>query len=428
MNPEGVKLLINTIKTKLLKLLIIKCLLPLFMLLTTIVSGQVDITSIHYRGIRPDDRSGLLAIRNPGRGFMINDTIDLSVKSNLFNIKLASNSNLNRQLLKYAADSTTLVHTTLYLPAAQNEAVADFVLKGMQFYFDSLHMMGMKCVLHLTYKAAPGSAKGPKPADVLLHKNQFLPLLIRNKDVVQEVQEGLMGSWSLGKDGMSDGYKAAIQLRLNQLNALSLVVNNGNVVDPKKFSMDHWRNVPVDPDQLLTDKMPFSEDYFKSSAGNIVQRPLFDYIRDHLGYRIELQQLMLPAKRPDNSPIHLKLELTNRGFSAVKQPCSVAFVLIDPTGKVYELPAEGDPASWQPFASGDVSFKPVIFNIEYKGKLPLHLIPGKYKLGVWIADASVALHYDYRYDIRCANGNTGWWISRDGKYGINVLTSLTISK
>jgi len=60
--------------------------------------------------------------------------------------------------------------------------------------------------------------------------------------------------------------------------------------------------------------------------------------------------------------------------------------------------------------------------------LPLHLIPGKYKLGILIADASTALQYDYRYDIRCANGNVGWWISRDKKYGINVLTSLTISK
>ena len=400
----------------------------LIMLVTTIVNGQVDFTAIHYRGLRPDDRSGLRAFRNPGRGFMVDDTIDFSLKNNLFRIRLDSNSNLKRQVVKYAFDSISLVHTTFYLPAGLNETIPDSDLKRIQNYFDTLRLMGMKCVLHLTNKAVPGSTKGPKPADEALMKNLLLPILTRNKDVVQEVQEGLMGSWSLGKEGMSDGYKAALQLRLNQLNSLSLIVNNGNVVDDKKFSMDKWRNVPVDPDKLLTDKMPFSEDYFKSSTGNIVERPLFDYIRDHLGYRIELQQLMLPAKRPDNSPIHLKLELINRGFSAVKHPCTVAFVLIDPTGKVYELPAEGDPASWQPFAAGDVSFKPVTYNVEYKGKLPLHLIPGRYKLGFWIADASTSLHYDYHYDIRCANGNTGWWISGDGKYGINVLTSLTISK
>jgi hypothetical protein len=398
------------------------------MLLTTLVNGQVDFTSIHYRGLRPDDRSGLLPFRNPGRGFMIDDTIDLSLRHNLFKIKLDSNSNLKRQMLKYASDSITLLHTTLYLPTDQKVTISDSVLKGLQIYFDTLRNMRIKCVLHLTYKAFPGSTIGLKPADVDLYKIQLLPLLTKNKDVVQEILEGLMGSWSLGKDGMSDGYKAATQLRLNQLNDLSLVVRNGKGYDPKGFTMNRWRDVAIDPDQLLIDKMPFSEDYFKSSTGNIIQRPLFDYIRDHLGYRIELQQLMLPAKRPDNSPIHLKLELINRGFSAVKQPCTVAFVLIDPTGKVYELPAEGDPTTWLPFAAGDVSFKPVTYNIDYKGKLPLHLIPGRYKLGVWIADASTLQHCNYRYDIRCANGNTGWWISQDGQYGINVLTSLTISK
>jgi hypothetical protein len=237
-----------------------------------------------------------------------------------------------------------------------------------------------------------------------------------------------MGFWSLGKEVLLDGFKAAMQLRINHLNSLGLVGNNNGKGDTKKYSMENWRNVPVGPDLLLAEKMPFSDDYFKSSSGNIIQRPLFDYIRDHLGYRIELQQLMLPAKRPDNSPIHLKLELINRGFSVVKHPCSVAFVLIDPTGKVYELPSDADPSTWQPFVPGDVNFKPASSYIEYKGKLPLHLIPGRYNLGVWIADASTALHYDYRYDIRCANGNIGWWISRDGQYGINILTSLTISK
>src|ERR1035437_1411313 len=187
----------------------------LFMLVMTVVKGQVDFTSLHYRGLRPDDRNGLLPIRNQGRGFMINDTIDLSLRTNRFKIKLDSNSNIKRQMLKYASDSITLLHTTLYLPADQKVTISDSVLKGVQIYFDTLRSMGMKCVLHLTYKAFQGSTKSLKPADVDLHKMQLLPLLIRNKDVVQEILEGLMGSWSLSKDDMSDGYKAAIQLRLN---------------------------------------------------------------------------------------------------------------------------------------------------------------------------------------------------------------------
>ena len=398
------------------------------MLLTTIVNGQVDFTAIHYRGLRPDDWNGLRPIRNQSRGFMISDTIDLSLKSKPLKMRLDSTSNLKIQMVKYAGDSITMVQTTLYLPLGDNIAISDSILREMQIYFDTLHVMGLKCMLHLNFKTVPGRPKGTGQAEVLFYKNQLQHLLERNKEVILEEQEGLMGFWSLGKEVLLDGFKAAMQLRINHLNSLGLVGNNNGKGDTKKYSMENWRNVPVGPDLLLAEKMPFSDDYFKSSSGNIIQRPLFDYIRDHLGYRIELQQLMLPAKRPDNSPIHLKLELINRGFSVVKHPCSVAFVLIDPTGKVYELPSDADPSTWQPFVPGDVNFKPASSYIEYKGKLPLHLIPGRYKLGVWIADASTALHYDYRYDIRCANGNVGWWISRDGQYGINILTSLTISK
>jgi len=192
--------------------------------------------------------------------------------------------------------------------------------------------------------------------------------------------------------------------------------------------MESWRNLPVDPDKLLADKMQFSPEYFKEKTGKIVERPCYDFISDYLGYRIELQQLMLPSKRMGNSPIHLKLELINRGFAAVAQPYAVSFVLIDPTEKVYELPTDADVTSWQPSAVGDLNYKPVTQVVQYEGKLPMHLIPGKYKLGIWISDQNTSLQYNYRYAIRCANGNVPWWISRDGKYGINILTSLTISK
>ena len=399
------------------------------MLWAAIANGQIDFTAIHYRGIRPDDRSGLMPIRNPGRGFRIEDTLDFSMAFPHYKIKLDSTSHLKMNALKYGSDSVTLVQTTLLLPATEPKLITDSTLKVMQIYLDTLRAMGLKCVFHLAYKVIPGNTKGQKQVDLLHRPEQLQPLIDRNKDIILEVQDGLMGSWNPGRSStLIDGFKVALQLRLMQMNNLSISGIGKEGGSTQKNPLENWRNQPLDPDQLTSEKMPFSEDYFKSSSGNIVQRPVFDYIRDHLGYRIELQQLMLPAKRPDNSPIHLKLELINRGFAAVKQPCTVAFVLIDQTGKVFELPATGDPATWQPFAAGDVSFKPVTYNIEYLGKLPLHLIPGKYKLGIWIADATTLLHYNYRYDIRCANGNTGWWISRDGKYGINILTSLTISK
>ena len=44
-----------------------------------------------------------------------------------------------------------------------------------------------------------------------------------------------------------------------------------------------------------------------------------------------------------------------------------------------------------------------------------------YSLGLWIPDGSARLQYDNRFAIRCANGDTQWWVSPDGKYGVNIL-------
>ena len=513
-----------------LKLFSMKVLLLAFMLLTTIVNAQNDFTSIHYRGIRPGDRNGMLPLRNPGRGFRLEDRIELSSIGNLFKTSSDPAANLRSEALKYASDSVSLVLTSLYLPAFDDKPIADSALIQMQVYFDTMRRLGLKSVLRLSYKTDSSFAKGPELAVRLNHLDQLQPLLRKNIDIILVVQAGMLGrgsekgdaknmpvsdnamqlallkkllsvvplplqiqvrlpviknlipvgdpgydrigfyddrvvikpdkidgglhegtpsfeqtvreaastlmdgelpwgAWSVGKDGfLIDGYKAALRFRLQHFTSLSLIHNNKEDGDGKRYSMDYWRNVPVNPEEMRADKMPFSEDYFTASSGNIVQRPVFDYIRDHLGYRIELQQLMLPVKRSDNSPIKLKLELINRGFSSVKFPCTVAFVLIDQTGMVYELPAEANPEFWQPFAIGDLNYKPLRHLIQYSGKLPLHLMPGRYKLGLWMADANTGMHYDYRYDIRCANGNMGWWITRDGRYGINILTSLTISK
>ena len=36
------------------------------------------------------------------------------------------------------------------------------------------------------------------------------------------------------------------------------------------------------------------------------------------------------------------------------------------------------------------------------------------------------LSHNPRYAVRCANGDVDWWVSKDGKYGVNVLTTIQI--
>ena len=80
-------------------------------------------------------------------------------------------------------------------------------------------------------------------------------------------------------------------------------------------------------------------------------RTQFEYIRDHLGYRLELQRMRLPRTTRASVPFDVRIELINRGFSTLHSPRPVIVVLIDSDDRVFEFPAsEADPRMWQPFA------------------------------------------------------------------------------
>lgn len=249
------------------------------------------------------------------------------------------------------------------------------------------------------------------------------------------------GFWSVGADPDSpsagwiiDGMQAARRLFLQHYTSLSVIHNYkeqhpNNRFDennPPEYSMVVWKKSMITEDSLRQHLMPVSDSYFRKKDGTKVERNVFDYIRDHLGYRIELQTLQLPAALQLEKENPLKLTLINRGFATVFGGHSVCFVLIDDNGQVTEFATTADPVSWQPFEPGDATCTPLVHAVDLSLKAPSTLLPGKYKLGLWIPDASERLKYNPRYAIRCANGDTEWQVLGEGKYGVNVLTSVEV--
>lgn len=166
--------------------------------------------------------------------------------------------------------------------------------------------------------------------------------------------------------------------------------------------------------------MSVSANYFEKKNGSRVERNAFDYIRDHLGYRIELQDLVVSDGKLKNEKV-LSLNLINRGFSTLFNEHDVYFVLIDESGQVFEFKTNADVHTWQPYNPDDVDHKPLIHSINTTIKIPSK---GNYKLGFWVPDSSARLRYNNRYSIRIANGNTDWWVSNDKRYGVNILTDI----
>lgn len=249
------------------------------------------------------------------------------------------------------------------------------------------------------------------------------------------------GFWSVGCDPDSpsagwiiEGMPAARRLFLQHFTSLSVIHNYkeqhaNNRFDennPPEYSMIAWKKTFVPEDTLRAYDMPVSDSYFRDSTGKPVKRNMFDYIRDHLGYRIELQELSMPEVLRSGHSGKLSLSLINRGFSTVHGEYRVYWTLIDEDGNVTALPSSADTHSWQPHNPGDPHHVPVVHAVKDKITVPEGIRPGTYRLGLWIADASERLSSDPAFSIRYANGNTGWFTVPEKGYGINILTEVSV--
>lgn len=121
----------------------------------------------------------------------------------------------------------------------------------------------------------------------------------------------------------------------------------------------------------------------------------------------------------------IEITLINRGFSTLFNEHIVSLVLIDEQGKLcYSSQPDVDVHKWQPYEPGDPDCIPILHKIQAGVLIPEAFPKGTYRLGLWIRDGSKQLENDSRYAIRCANGDTEWWVSPDNRHGVNILTTI----
>ena len=230
--------------------------------------------------------------------------------------------------------------------------------------------------------------------------------------------------WS-DQGGKIDGLRAAKRLRLHHYTSLSLT-HSYSGYEGKRYSIDRWMETPITVEELQKEKLPVSDGYFNDYAGRPMKRTIFEYIRDHLGYRIELQNARFPNRLSINESLSVNVELINRGFATLINLRPVYFVLINTSGKlVLKQKCEANPQSWQPFAPGDNEYKPIIHKIQSDIEIK-DLKPCEYMLGLWLPDADESIRQDSRYAVRAANRDVPWWTTADGKYGVNILGTVKI--
>ena len=224
--------------------------------------------------------------------------------------------------------------------------------------------------------------------------------------------------------GMVPALWALERLRLHHYTSLGYIHSNAEAGSSgQEWTFDRWRRTPLSPDSLLRRQLPISDRYFRNSDGSPAERTVLEYLRDHLGYRLELQSAAYRSRLAAGGTLELDLDVINRGFAVPINPRTLYVTLQQDNGEFYALPTPVDIRRWQPFAPDDPAFTPLRHRAAIRIPVPDDLPPGEYGLGLRLPDESQNLCDDGNFMLRFANGD----LEYDPATGIHTFGRLTVT-
>ncbi len=182
----------------------------------------------------------------------------------------------------------------------------------------------------------------------------------RNHTFDFEIGEGI----SSGK--LQNGLMSALKLRYFNFTSFSIAHNNlldgrspyemydgydiglsGSGIPTKdSTAVSRWKTMMLSPSDLSKFQLPISDKYFEGEDGNLVNRSAYEYIRDHLGYRLELQESTFEK---GDQELNVTTKIINRGFAAPQNPRRIYYVLLNEENEVIDQVLLGDDwRAWQP--------------------------------------------------------------------------------
>lgn len=233
--------------------------------------------------------------------------------------------------------------------------------------------------------------------------------------VVGEMPWETDGKWGLNK---IISVKKILQIfRDHHYNMFSVTHNNG-------LNIKHWKNYYLTPSMLDQLNIVYNINYFKNKSGNIVKRTAYEFIRDHLGYRL-LFDFKATTISVNQGILKYNIVFENTGFSAIHNPRPVYLVFIDGNGKIAKKEKlDTNPDKWQPYNPDANNYQ--LLQHQIKGRLDVSSLTGKFKVGLWLPDPANGLKKKAQYDIIFANRNLIIWEDANNQYRINILGSVEL--
>ena len=231
---------------------------------------------------------------------------------------------------------------------------------------------------------------------------------------------------------------AAWRLREMHYSTMSLVHGyshldgngKGKVAQPNNNeTIDSWMQHTLNVTLASRDfRLPIAPQYAKAGKSG------YEYIRDHLGYRLELRSAALPTTlSAAGATFTFSAALVNWGFAAPISPRPVQLVLLAPKSNnsiVWSSASLADPRDWQPFVPGDPTYLPQLHRLSAQITIPAEVLRAAagtaLRFGLYLPDMrmapATALGVGADYCVRLANDlGAGGWAN-----GVNVLATATV--
>ena len=182
----------------------------------------------------------------------------------------------------------------------------------------------------------------------------------------------------------ADALRAIVRFRDHHYTTFSLVHGNSELdTTPRPWTIDFWKKTPVTAELLAAYGVDFDPDYF---AG-VPYRTGYEFIRDHLGYRLKLAAAEFEET---SSGLKVTARLRNYGFAPPINPRRPVWVVVDAAGACTEHPVDFDCRTLQP---GE----------ERAFVATLPMLRADDRLALWFPAPETAIQYRAEYAVRLAN-------------------------
>ncbi|MEG1887732.1 MAG: DUF4832 domain-containing protein, partial [Oscillospiraceae bacterium] len=188
--------------------------------------------------------------------------------------------------------------------------------------------------------------------------------------------------WSTAHDQYCDGLDAILQISEHRFTSLSVLHGYKDDEFEPATAMGKWKKNEVTEKWLNDNKITYSPNWFKNEKGEAIKRNPFEFIRDHLGYRLEAQGVKITGENKAGAGVNVQMTLINYGCSAAFNMNS-GFAILDENNKVVSSVGAGDPSKWYSRSPSDYSDSKLLkHNMAAKMKLPSK--SGHYKIAFFM--------------------------------------------